>query len=385
VIDRNALKSCRFLAFGILFCAAQARAAPDCPTRPGIGIGATPIFNYTTDRGLDVGTLVRRFDYRERDCTIPFRSVFTLEMSYATLGARVFEIDYEQTEVTVWNLRTSSTLALDQNNYQFYYGLGPHSEYHPELDAGNYYRFRQTDAEFTNSVRKKIPGTFIEPEAGISFDQTSYSPSQPTSKYESDFGSNKNSFFTTRFFIRNVWEHRDSEFIGSRGYYGLVGVTASPAALGNYGRAWYRWDGDYRIYAPFIANRGLWLANQIRYTGTTAGTPISEKAHLGSVGTLRGLPFDRYLANQSASFRTDLRSLWFREQIFGLPLKVGTGIFYDLGKVSDTFSGFGHEAFHHSYGFSIFGSYFTDDFLGSADFGFSEGTAAFYVRLGHPF
>lgn len=363
----------------------QAMLHESCPQRPrGIRIGLVPIMNYTSDRGLTLGAMSRRFDYRT-SCAVPFHNVLTLEASYATLGARIFEVAYEHTEISRLKLRSASVLSYTQNEFQPYYGIGPQSQYDADLDAQDYYRFTQKEILFENSLRKRFKNSSVEPQVGVAFARTAFSPSQELSQYEKDFGEAEKSIFTTRLFLRNVWEARDSEFIPSKGHYGLLGIMFSPSSLGNLERSWVKWDGDYRVYLPLAKDRALWLAHQVRYTGTTEHTPISEKARLGSVGTLRGLPFSRYSANHSASLRSDIRSVWLKTRVFDLPFKLGTGVFYDVGKIADTIPGLADERFHHSYGFSIFGSYFTDDFLGSSDFGFSEGNMIFYVRLGHPF
>lgn len=365
--------------------AIQAVLPEFCANRPGgVRIGGVPVFSYDTDEGLTLGLMGQRFDYRT-NCSVPFRNLVTFKGSYATLGERILEAEYQQTGVSSWNLRSLTSLSYVENSHQPYYGVGPDTTYDPSLDAEEYYRFTQKEIQLTNSVRKKITGTRLEGQLGAEVTGTSYSPTRGNSRFVDDFGEVKQSFVTTRVSLKGVWENRDSEFTPSKGTYGAMGFTYAPESLGNYGKSWARGEGDYRVYSPLISGRRLWLANQIRYTGTTDETPISEKARLGSVGTLRGLPYARYLGNHSVGFRTDLRSMWFSAHVLDLPFKLGTGIFFDTGMVSDRLSDLPDERLHHSYGISIFGSYFTDDFLGSADLGFSEGQTVFYVRLGHPF
>jgi hypothetical protein len=68
-----------------------------------------------------------------------------------------------------------------------------------------------------------------------------------------------------------------------------------------------------------------------------------------------------------------------------MPLKLGTGVYADLGKVSETAGGLTDLPLQAAWGFSLFGSFFTDDFLGSADFGFSQDVRSIYLKLGYSF
>jgi hypothetical protein len=94
---------------------------------------------------------------------------------------------------------------------------------------------------------------------------------------------------------------------------------------------------------------------------------------------------NRYIGNQSAGLRTELRSVYIRWRIFDMPLKVGSGVFLDSGKIAQGYNELVSNDFKWAWGVSLFGSYFTDDFLGTMDIGFSHGETAFYMRLGHAF
>jgi hypothetical protein len=81
----------------------------------------------------------------------------------------------------------------------------------------------------------------------------------------------------------------------------------------------------------------------------------------------------------------ELRSILARLRIFGLPAKAGLGIFLDTGKVGQTWGRLLDDELHTTGGFSLLGSYFTDDFLGSLDVAFSREGYTAQIQMGHAF
>lgn len=357
-------------------------SAADEP-REGVRWGLMPIGNFTTDRGFTVGGIVRRFDYGEKGGEKeinPFHDLMTLQGAYSTLGARQLLAAYEKTGVSAMNLRVSLDAVASQSDNERYYGLGESSDFQREAARQGFYFYRQEVYGIGASARREWSEDF-DLEAALAYAFTFSRPSETDSRYERDFGRGTLRSTYPRFSLRTILEKRDSEFIPSRGYYGMIGVTLSPGALGNE-ESWARMDLDSRKYLPILPSRWLNAILQFRYTAATAEAPLIEKARLGSLGTLRGLPQNRYLSNQSASLRGELRSIWLRWRVFGLPLKLGTGIFTDAGWVAPTLGELLSSRTHVGYGVSWIASYFTDDFIGSMDIGFSEGQSALYMRLG---
>lgn len=114
--------------------------------------------------------------------------------------------------------------------------------------------------------------------------------------------------------------------------------------------------------------------------------PFNEKGRLGSSTTIRGLPLNRYMANQTFVFRNELRTISIKTQLGGRPLRLGHGVFVEAGRVGDNFQRLVDKTMTHwSAGLSLFASYFTNDFVGCADLGFSEGNTSFYFRIGQSF
>lgn len=356
--------------------------------RKGIHLGAIPISSFSTDAGYTAGVLAQRFDYgsgiEPAPGARPFQSLLTLQVTYSTRGPRDAWISYE----SFWD-RTLDPLgwrwSLDaygmESTYQRYYGLGPNSSRKLTLEQEGFYFYDRSLFLISGSLRKRVPELGgLDLQLGASQVATHSDPGDQTdSQYRRDFGASPLAQTYTQLSLRGIWERRNSEFIPTRGAFASFSLSGAPLP------GWSRLDLDLRRYFELLENRRLWLASQIRYTGVTENTPLHEKARLGSLGTFRGVALNRYLSNHSASLRNELRSIWLKNSIFGFPLKLGSGVYVDTGKVSDTLDELPQTPLRLSWGFALFGSYFTDDFLGSADFGFSPEGSSVYLRLGHAF
>lgn len=349
--------------------------------REGIRWGALPVSNYSTDRGLTLGAMGQRFDYGAAGRE-PFENLLTLQFTSSSRGATAAFASYETTRLNDAGLRGLALFSYSLNDFQPYYGTGDSTAHDVALDRADHYQYSLRELTAELAARKK--GGLIEPQLGAAFTARSSRPSAAGSRYESEFGASPLDSSFVRIFAAAILERRDSELIPSRGYFASAELSHTPAALSG-AAAWSRLDLDYRRYDSILSERRLWLATQARYASTSGSAPIPDKARLGSLGTLRGLPFNRYLSDHSLSLRTEARSVLFREQLFSLPLKAGAGVFVDAGKIGDSLARLASTPMHWGWGLTFFGSYFTDDFLGAADIGFSEGSTAVYFRLGHAF
>ncbi len=378
--------------FAILLLASVASAAepspepsseiPPAEERTGVHWGGIPIGNYTTDLGLQVGVLAQRFDYGSG--AKPFENLETFFFQYGTLGPREAGLQYEVTGLGSADLRLFTDVLLSYDPYQRYYGVGPYSFRNPALEAGGYNYDLQSVVELDSSLRKHVAEN-LDLYAGITVISNRSESEMTDSQYERDFGPTSDTIRYAKFLLGFVLERRDSEFYATRGDYAAATLSLAPAALSDAQSDWLRVDMEYRRYDSIVGNRWLYFATQFRYAGATSGAPLAEKPRLGSLGTLRGYPFNRYIDNHSVTLRTELRSLVLRWNIFGLPFKGGGGLFAELGRVGDTLSELGSTPTRPSGGFTLFGSYFTDDFIGAADLGFSQDGTNFYLHLDHAF
>ena len=347
--------------------------------RVGKHLGMLPIFNYSTDRGLSLGLMGQLFDYGSGGVR-PFETLTSAEAQYATRGARVVYGAFEKTGVA-GDLRLLSEVYGAANSFQPYYGLGDSTSFDRALSDADAYFYNHREFGFVGSLRKRTPsGWDLRAGLGVSY-QSSQSNSSET-LYASEFGSEPRSGYYTELIAGAVLEERDFEFIPSEGRYASVSVSASPGILGNF-ESWVRADGDYRRYDSLIPNCWLWFATQARFSVGSSSSPFTEKPRLGSWGTLRGYPVGRFVSNVAVSLRSEVRSLPIRWNAFGYPLKGGAGVFLDTGQIADALPRLFQNPVRWAWGVTLFGSYFTDDFLGSADFGFSKEGSAVYLRLGH--
>jgi outer membrane protein assembly factor BamA len=358
------------------------RADEAASDRQGTRWGALPISNYTTDRGLQLGALAQRFDYGPEG-TSPFQSLLTLELSVATRGEKELYASFERAGLE-GGRRLGFELQASRNDFQHYYGIGAEGTRDAGLEARGYNYYSYEEESMGAYERRPTPWGFdARGAAAIILGASTPTQGQET-LYGKDFGGGTRRELTPRLELGAVWERRDSEFSPSRGWFGSLSASGAPGTGGSTS-SWLRGDGDWRNYLPILEDRGLLLATQLRYSVATPGTPLVDKPRLGSLGTLRGLPSSRYVDDHSVSARAELRALPIRTRVFGMPLKGGLAVFGDAGRVASDWSGLFRGRAHFGAGLSLFGSYFTDDFIGSADLGFSEGTQALYLRLGHAF
>jgi len=351
--------------------------------RKGVKFGALPIFNYNSDRGLAMGAMSEIFNYGDEG-VLPFESLITVQGRIATQGPRDIFLGYERTGLFgPMSLRAFVDITYSTDPFQRFYGLGGESTYDQALQDRGYYFYESKFIRGDLGVRKTLEPGF-ELFSGLVGTQSESRPNQPVSRFQDTFGSavRQENYVALR--LGGIWEHRDFEFIPSDGYYLAILATGAPSFLSNMAN-WSRLQVDYRRYDPILPNRWLWLATQLRYLGSSPGAPLPERAMLGSFGTLRGLPYNRYISNHALSLRAELRAVVIRWRVFGLPLKAGAGIFIDTGKIAEIFPALVSAQTQVAAGFSLLGSYFTDDFLGVADFGFSKDGMALYLRLGHAF
>ncbi len=351
--------------------------------RPKTGVqwGLLPIGNYTTDRGLSLGAVAQRFNYGEE--ISPFLSLWTLRFSHSTRGPVFAQALYDQTGLTAWNLRLHAELTYYDNPYENYFGEGADSGENAALSKAVYYLYRQRTAWASASVRRHH-SFGLDFEAGAALVRTASSENQQASQFAADYDTSPQEGRYIRTYLRVIYEGRDSEFVPSDGHYAAATIYLAPGALSTM-PSWSRLDAEYRRYDPIIKNRWLWLASQAKFSGSSADSPLIEKARLGSLGTMRGLPLNRFVGRRSATLRTELRSLWCRGSLFSLPFKLGSGIFVDAGKIAESTAELFERKPELSYGMSFFGSYFTDDFVGSASIGASRHGTALYLKLGHAF
>ncbi len=329
-----------------------------------------------------LGALTRRFDYGY-DGVLPFKELLTFRLGYATLGPVGVFGAYESTGVSQYDLRVYFGVTGIHNPFQRYYGVGDQTGFSQNLIQSGYY-FYTFDYYSIESFMRKNWANDIEFKAGLTIAYRRLSSNSLNSQYAQDYGSAPDQGFYTKLQLGLLTDKRDFEFIPSNGYYASFLFNYSPSFLGT-GSSWTKADLDIRYYWSLIPQRWLWIASQFLLSASSNETPIFEKVKLGSQGTLRGLPLNRYLSSFSSTQRVDLRSVLVRTKLWDKPFKAGLGSYFDLGQVGDIFPRLFQTGTHLAAGISLFASYFTDDFLVNADIGFSQDGTFIYTGLGYAF
>ncbi len=349
--------------------------------------GAMPTFNYTSDAGLTWGGYVQRFDYGQPQ-RAPFENLWTIYASSATRGATHVGAEYEWLQSSDENYlgwRASLESGYVFNPYENYYGLGADTPRIAIRESLGQYEYTRRLAFLQSTLRKpfarEIFGDQFQWRAILSPIWENLREKTAGSQYSQDFGgSNLTQSWRVRHGLGLVWDSRNSEFSPDNGF--LIQPTWTSSFF-----QWHRFDLDFRAHSLLIADRWLSFAAQLRLSEVADSTdlPLNERPRLGGWNSIRGLPSSRYIVHSLAVLRAEVRSVFLRARLFGFPLKIGAAPFVDLGRGANRFGALGAAQTRVGYGISWIGSYFTDDFLGTLDLAWSDGSSAYYLTLGHAF
>jgi hypothetical protein len=335
--------------------------------RQGVRWGALPIANYSSDRGLQVGALAQRFDYGFLGLR-PFETLWTFQVSTSTQGPKDIALEYESIEE---DGRLHLSGAFQENAQLPYYGSGAMSAFIKEV--GVY----QREIELGGGVSKNW-GPHSRATVRVEALSTRYEERGSGTPFFRDYGTGPRARFQVPITLSAMRDTRDSEFIPTQGERFEASFSLAPDA-------WSRLSLDARKLWPLLADRRLVSALQFRHVSASTEAPLTRRARLGSWGTLRGLPFNRYVGTHASSLRAELRSVILRTRLFGLPLKGGVSLFTDHGMLGNRWKEWAEGPLRSSWGLSLTGSYFTDDFIGVAEIAFSAGSSATYLQLGYAF
>jgi outer membrane protein assembly factor BamA len=335
--------------------------------RQGVRWGAIPIANYSSDRGLQVGALAQRFDYGSSGLR-PFETLWTIQVSTSTRGPKDLAAEYES---ILEDGRFSLSTSLQENAQFPYYGSGATSAFVSNADV------YQREIEIGGALSQNW-GPHSRATARVEVLSTRYEERGSDTPYFRDCGSGPRTRFQVPITLAAVRDTRDSEFIPTQGERLEAAFSLAPDA-------WSRLALDARKIWSLLPERQLVGALQFRHVSASSLAPLTRRARLGSWGSLRGLPFNRYIGTHSTSLRAEVRSIVFRTRLFDLPLKGGLSLFTDHGILGNTWKEWGGGPVRSSWGISLTGSYFTDDFIGVAEIAFSGGSSASYLQLGYAF
>jgi outer membrane protein assembly factor BamA len=335
--------------------------------RQGVRWGVIPIANYSSDRGLQVGALAQRFDYGSRDLR-PFETLWTIQASTSTQGPKDLAAEYES---ILEDGRLSLTVALQENSQFPYYGTGAKSAFVTPSDL------YQREIEVGGSIAQNW-GPHSRATVRVELLSTRYEERGIDTPYFKDYGSGPRARFQVPITLSAVRDTRDSEFIPTRGERLEAAFSLAPDA-------WSRLALDARKVWPLLPERSLVGALQLRHISASSETPLTRRARLGSWTSLRGLPYNRFMGSHATSLRAEVRSVLLRTRLFDLPLKGGLSLFTDHGILGNTWKEWAGGPVRSSWGISLTGSYFTDDFIGVAEVAFSGGSSASYLQLGYAF
>lgn len=373
----------------IFFCFLQIALAKEDDRRHGVQWGGYPVGNYSTDEGFTFGALARRIDYGDKksEDKKSFNNVLTLEATLATEGRKSFLAEFDQKNVSLFGLpwRSYSLLAGQLHDRASYYGYGDRTIIDSTLANQDFYNFEHNFFTLEQRLRFYWSDEWsVQGGAGFEFHSTQASDiTGVASAFGNEFGTGSIDWIYTRILAGIVFENRNSEFVPDEGNRFDFLVNYSPAFLGNLEDSWWKATTSYRQYYPLIEDRWLTAVGQTYYQVSSLSAPFEEKAKLGGDSTLRGFHDDRFRTQDVFGIRGELRSVFLRLRVFDIPLKGGIGVFLDSGWAGDNLGRLFQNGAHLGYGVSFIGSYFTDDFVGHMDLGFSKEGSSISISLGH--
>ena len=348
-----------------------------------------PYSRYNTDEGLYAGLMWNRYHYDTR--LSPYRNLTEFRLQGSTKGVLRSRVSHERLPSGGQGLRIRAEAIAERLLDDRFYGIGNQSDYNAALEQAGWYGFASWMGSVAVQIRRPVSerrrfgwmGSDVRVDHQLLTGMRFYRvmEKEPAeSLLFSSFGQVHDRSWAPYIGYGLVADSRDSETDPSQGIYASGSVVVvpwfgsrSPASI---------WQGEVRGYYTFEALRGTILAGRLQTAVTMGDRPWWMQPWLGGEESLRGLPMRRYRGDAMV-----LHSIALRKWVARLPVfnsRVGVELFTDAGRVftaEDPAASLFHNH-HRTWGASVLGSVFVDDFIGRADIAFWQGRPALYLYLG---
>ena len=380
-------------------------ARPQEPTgataRPtGREIAGVPALNYNSDEGFGYGALLAIYDYGPRGAD-PYRYTLQPTVFLTTGGRRDLTVFFDAPTLLGGRWRLTAFGGREEQSASPYYGVGNDAPYDPAREAdpnSRYYRFGRRQSRGTADVQYRLGTSPLRVLGGAGGAHTSVDPTprtEGTTLLAEEFGAGAPAGGWSNYLrVGLVWDSRDREVGPTRGRWAEVLVQRFDRPVGS-DWAFTRSTLTWREYVSLA--RRLVLAGRLVTQQVSGDAPFYELAFiqssfkqqegLGGLGTVRGLPKNRYVGKGLLVLNGELRWRAADMRLLRKPAYVVLSGFGDAGRV---WSGGIRGAdlardLHLGYGGGVrLGM--GPNFVVALDVGHSaEATAPIYLGLGYPF
>ena len=321
----------------------------------GWSIVPLPALSYDSDMGVQLGVIVVAYYFGNGDTYPEYLHKFTAEACWFTKGSGIYHFFYDSKHLIKGHRLTASASYIPNTMRPFFGFNGYLSPYNSGMSSA-FYAMKRNLERIIGDVQGTVAGD-LGWSAGISFYHIATGRvqadeySQTTTLYDlyADSGlikeKEKHGGSHLELRLGAVYDTRDHEPDPSRGIYSDIIVYGSPDIFNGREENYLRLAASFRHFIPVIPKR-LTFAYRLSYQGTLAGNlPFYMQNNfttlflrqinsdvLGGAISLRGVQYNRILADGAAWANFELRIRLFRFRLLGQDWYTAANPFFDIGQ-----------------------------------------------------
>lgn len=348
--------------------------------KDGWNFGGVPAISYDADRGFMYGVITNLYQYGDGSRYPSYDHSLYLELIRYTGGTTNLELQYDSDRLFPGLITTANICYKMEDLYQFYGFNGYQSVYNEDWtnrDSENYfsrafynYDRKQFRAKF--NVQGNLVGEKLRWQAGLGFQTFNVAPFD-VDKYNKNKDDDKQinpenrglfDLYQEAGIISAedadggnipainaglIYDSRDYAIIPQQGIWAVANMEYVPNILGAEGE-FARLGITYSQYIKVIDKHVLTFAYRLAWQGTLWGeapfyyttqwvnpdTKGASKEGLGGSTSLRGILRNRIIGDDIAYGNFELRSRFLNFQFIKQNFFLGTNVFCDLGKVTES-------------------------------------------------
>lgn len=311
----------------------------DAPEDRGQDAVALPLLSYSTDQGIGFGAVAGAYFYAPG--YRPYRHALGVQSSFTTRGGQNHFLRYDGPDL-LGPLRVEARLELKRERLSPYYGSGNLSapDFAGDLSDPRFTYDRRSPAAWirvrAHPVSRSHP---LQLWAGYAYRQVQVNPYEPSLLVE-DQPPGTDGGRAGQVSAGALWDTRDNESNPSRGGVSEIALraggpaTASDSAFGGLTVSERRYvqlgPEDLVLAVRVVLDH---QAGEVPFFEWTQVGGVAPTEGIGGVGSVRGVPRNRFAGNTKVFANAELRLLPFGFRLLGQQVKVGGVAFADAGRV----------------------------------------------------
>ena len=350
---------CKLLVF-ILVCVSLTMNAQEKEPKTGWNLGPLPAVGYNSDLGFQYGALCAFFYYGDGSYFPDYKHKFHVEASQYTKGSGMYHFFYDS-KYLIPSTRLTFAATYLPNKMMSFYGFNGFSSPYDNSKSPAFYAVDRKmlriladfQGEIIDNVRWAAGLSFWNYNIGkVSLDKYKnettlydlYRQNGIIKPEEANGGSQ------IELKLGLVYDSRDHEAAPSEGIWAELVTYGSPDIIEKTDNAYLKLSAHFRQYIPIISDR-LTFAYHLAYQGTIAGkTPFYVQQNittlylrqvnsegLGGINTIRGLLYNRIVADGFAWSNYELRLRLFDFNLLGQSWYFGINPFFDAGMAVNSY------------------------------------------------